>query len=246
MPGQQKVEEPKPEPILEAEPVSEPTVQLPPPPEIPLQPVENEVGNAGVLRFLYAVCSPLMVPTYVSLILFLLTILAIVVPGGALAYSLTVFGATCLVPSIANLILLKIGALSSLSMPTARERVVPYIIEFCALGGVTLFFIYKGANPWLWTIYCGATAACLVNFLLNFRIRVSNHCTAMAAFVAALIVINTYGMPQHSLFWWMVGTVFFAGYAGTFALIQGRHTLLEVLAGYATGFLGVILFSLIH
>lgn len=198
------------------------------------------------MRLLYGFFSPLLVPTFVTLIIFLLTILAVVVPGGALPYSLTVFGATCLVPFIAIYILMRVGAVKDFLMLDPRERTIPYIIEFLALGGVALFFVFKGANPWMWSIYCGGAAVTLANFLINFRMRISCHCSAMAAMVAALIVINSYGLPQVSLFWWVVAIVFFAGYVGTVAIYYGRHTLWEVLAGYATGFLGVILFSLIH
>lgn len=199
-----------------------------------------------VASTVYTLLSPLMVPTYVALFIFLLSILSIIVPGAATSYALTVFGATCIVPLIVIFFLMRIGVVKSLDMLSRRERVLPYLVQFLAFGGVTLFLLFKGANPWIWTIYCGAAATTLVNMAVNIRMRISNHCSATAAAVAALIVINTYGVPQHSLFWWMVGTVFFTGVAGTLAIIKGRHTVWEVISGYVTGFLGVILFSLIH
>lgn len=199
-----------------------------------------------ILKILYGIVSPVLVPTYASLFIFLLSVLVLVVPEATAPYTLTVFGATCIVPLIAIYVLMKVGALTSFEMYDPRERTVPYVIEFLALGGTTLFFLFKGANPWIWTIFCGATAVALVNFLINFRMRISNHCSAMAALVATLIVINQNGIPQVPLFWWMVGALAFCGFAGSMAIWYGRHSIWEVLAGYATGFLGVILFSLIH
>lgn len=215
-------------------------------------PFENDVytsinaDSLPALKVVYNIFSPLLVPTYITLFIFLFSVLALIAPGAAAPYALTVFGASGVVPAIALYVLLKIGAIDSLSMRDKSERMVPYIIEFLVLGGLTLFFIFKGAAPWLWTIFCGGTAVVLLNFFINFRIRISGHCSAMGALIAALIVIQMYGAPQHPLFWWMVGAFFFTGLVGTAAMIVGRHSIWEVLAGYATGFLGIILFSLIN
>ena len=205
---------------------------------------EIDFNLAG--RLLYGLFSPLTVPTIVCLLIFLLSVLVLIVPGAVVPYGLTVFGATCVVPSIALVILQRVGVVRSLRMFSRQERVVPYVIEFMALGGVTLFFLFKGAHPWIWTIYCGATALTLINFLINFRMRICCHCSATAALVAALLVINSQGVPQTPLFWWVAGAVLIAGYTGSAAVIYGGHSLKEVMAGYATGFLSIILFGLIH
>lgn len=198
------------------------------------------------VQLIYGFFSPLLVPTFICLLAFLLSVIHLVAPDAVLPYSLTVFGATCVVPFIALYVLMRVGAVRSFDLFSPRERVVPYVIEIMALGGVTLFFIFKGAYAWIWTLYCGATAVAIANFLINFRMRISTHCSAMAALVAALIVINNSGIPQSPLFWWLVGAVFFTGLIGTLSMTQGKHTLWEVLTGYATGFLGIILFSLIR
>lgn len=208
--------------------------------------VVSETGEAPLpVKLLYAFFSPVLVPTFISLFIFLLSMLVLVVPEAVAPYTLTVFGATCLVPVLSFAVLRRVGGIKSYWLFSSGERIVPYVVEIMALGGTTLFFIFKGANAWIWTIFCGATAVALVDFILNFRMRVSTHSSAMAALVAALIVINNYGMPQHSLFWWVVGAVVFAGYVGTVAILYGKHTIWEVLTGYAVGFLGVMLFSLI-
>lgn len=205
-----------------------------------------EEAESAIFPIIYGIFSPVMVPTYVALFVFLLSILAILVPGAATSYTVTVFAISCIVPMVALSILMKTGVVKSFRMLSRRERVVPYIVEFFALGAVALFLIFKGAYAWIWTIYIGAAAVALTNLLINVRMRISNHCSAMGALLASLLVINNYGFPQVSLFWWVVGTLFFAGVVGSIAMTYGRHSLWEVLAGYATGFLGVILFSMIH
>lgn len=198
------------------------------------------------LEILYIIVGPMFVPTYATLFIFLLSLLSVIAPGAATSYTLTVLGATCIIPVAALYVLHRIGSISSFQLFERKERIIPYIVEFLGLGAMALFFAFRGAAPWIWTIFCGGAAVALINFFINFKIRISNHCSALAGLLAVLIVINQYGYPPFSLFWWVIGVVFFAGFAGSMAIITGRHTLWEVLAGYVTGFLGIILFSLIH
>lgn len=199
-----------------------------------------------IMRGLYDLLSPLTAPTIATIWLFTLSIIRVIAPSAGTAYSITVFGATCLVPLLLYFVLSRIGIVESFSLPQRRQRVYFYIIEFVAFGALTWFFLNKGAAPWVWTLYCGAGVVALANFLINLRFRISNHCSAMAALLAVLIVINRDGVPQHPLLWWVVGTVVAIGYVGTMAMLLGRHSLWEVIAGYATGFLGIILMSLIR
>lgn len=219
-------------------------------PERLSSPEEERTGGnifeEGWWSLIYGLLSPFTIPTIVTLFIFFFSILSVAAPGAVLPYSLTVLGATCFVPLIVIYILLRVGHIESLQMYHKSERIIPYAIEFLALGAMAIFFVAKGAPAWIWTMFCGGAAIAIVNLAVNFGMRISSHCSAMAALVAALIVIEQYGIPQTPLFWWIVGSVFFAGLTGTLAIIRGRHTLAEVLAGYATGFLGIILFSLIH
>ena len=220
----------------EQEPASDETVEE----EIPY------IRESVLVSVIYNFFSPLLVPTYATIFIFLLSLLIVVAPAAVIPYGLTVFGATCLLPALLILVLRKIGVIESVQLYDRNDRIVPYVIEFLAMGAMAIFFVVKGAMPWIWTIFCAGAAIALVNFAINFRMRISNHCSAMAALLAVLIVIQTYGVPPLPLRWWALGTALFCGIIGTLAILKGRHTIWEVLAGYATGFLGIILFSLIH
>ena len=197
-------------------------------------------------KIINALLSPFFAPAIATWWIFSFSLLRMVAPGATAPYTLTVFGATGLVPFVVYYILLKSGVVKTVEMSTCRERIAMYIVEILALGAVTIFFILRGANPWIWTIFCGGTAVAVVNFILNFFMRVSCHCSAMSSLLAVLIIINKSGMPQVNLFWWLIGTIAALGFVGWMAIKYGRHTVWEVLAGYATGFLGIILFSLIR
>lgn len=201
---------------------------------------------AGVARFFYDFFNPFLIASYLTLLLFEMTVLALTAPGASVVYTVTVLGATAIVPAIALVFMRRFGAISALSMPLRSERFVPYVLALLTLGAITLLLAFRGAPLWLWLIYAGGCVAIMANMLINIKIRVSNHATAMAAFIAALVIMQTSGMSIHPLGWWAIGAVIVAGIVGSAAMLLGRHSLLEVAIGYATGFLSVILLGLIH
>lgn len=235
------------EPVLESEVQAESTQ---PPKEVKNEEINLPWGVQtvckGILKFFYDFFNPLLIPAYATILIFELSVLAIIVPKGAPSYTLTVCGATCVIPLFALFILRRLGSISSIGLELKSDRVFPYVIEILALGGMTLFFLFKGASPWIWLIYCGATITVFLNLLINFRLRISCHCSAIAALLAVLIAINGDGIPHASLGWWAIGAVIVAGFIGSGAIILGRHRLSEVVLGYATGFLPIILLTLIR
>ena len=126
----------------------------------------------GALSPFYWIFNPFMAATYASLLIFLLSILAITAPGAATVYTLTVFGATCLFPIIAIFVLKAAGAVSSVTLQTRRDRVFPYMLEIVGMGAMALFFAYKGAPQWLTDVFIGATATVAINFAINFFWRI--------------------------------------------------------------------------
>lgn len=199
----------------------------------------------GPVKALYALLSPMLAPTIATWWIFSLSLLKLVVPGAAFPYSVTVFGATCIVPMMVAFVVMRVRGIKSFQFYGRRQRLALYVVEFVAFAALTLFFINRGANAWIWTVFCGAAAVTLANFIINLFYRVSNHCSAMAALLAVLLVINVNSLPTAPLLWWVVGTVAAIGFVGVMAMTLGRHTFWEVFLGYTTGFLGIILMSLI-
>ena len=203
-----------------------------------------EMLGKGILRFFYDFLNPFLMPTYATLLIFELSILRETAPGASILYTLTVLGISCLIPLVAIFVLRRISAIDSISLERRNERALPYIISFLAMVGLSIFFMVKGAPAWIYFVYWGASATILVNFLINLRWRVSNHCSAIAAMLATLMAINQDGIVHPELGWWAIGTVIIAGIIGTGAIILGNHKLKDVLIGYATGFLPIVLFHI--
>ena len=60
-----------------------------------------------------------------------------------------------------------------------------------------------------------------------------------------LIQVAKEGAPGSGLVWWITGALLCAGLLGSARIWLGRHTLMQVLAGSAVGFLCVWGLSLI-
>lgn len=200
----------------------------------------------GIAKFVYDVFNPFLIPAYATLLLFELSVLALTAPGATLAYTLTVFGATCVLPLVVLLFLRRVGVISSLSMPDRASRTLPYAVALLTIGAVTVLFVYRGAPAWIWTIYLGGCVTVLLNLLANYRVKVCNHASGAAALLAMFVVLQMKGMPVHPLGWWVIATVIVCGVVGASAMLVGRHRLIDVMVGYITGFLPIVLISLIH
>lgn len=193
------------------------------------------------LEFFYDLFNPLLIPAYCTLITFDLSILSTIVPHACVAIVGVVFIATCVIPALSICAMYLVRAIRTPALETRKDRIFPYIISIAGFVCVALLFKHQHLPGWLGAIYLAAAVTALLNFIVNFKVKVSNHCSAMAAAVAAYFVINQDGMPHTGLGWWVIGTVIAAGVTGSCAIALGRHNLKEVLAGYATGLLPMCL-----
>ena len=205
--------------------------------------VDSGLGVAALNLLL--VLSPLMIPFYCTILLFEITAMNMVAFSSRITFSLISLGLCMLLPLLLFLGLKKLRLITDLQLMNRKERTIPYAIMALAIGGLALFYALAGAPVWLWAIFVGGAAAALVNMLINFKIRICSSATGLASLVAALVVMQNYTMEPAPVFWWTLGCVLLAGLVGTASIMVRRHSLLEVICGYATGFLAVILFSLI-
>ena len=214
-------------------------------PEIMVSEESEEFGIIGnFANGLLSLFSPILMPLYVTILIFELSMLSVVPGNVKLSFTLIAFGICCVLPWLLIYVLKRSGFISDWQLSERRERTLPYSFMFFALGGTALFFAVKGAPSWMWFIYIGGATSALVNMLVNFRWKICCHATAAAALVATMVVIQSSGLPQVGMMWWEIGTILLAGAVGSACLIARTHSLLQVLAGYATGFIPIILFAI--
>lgn len=224
--------------------------QTPPPPktEPPTQPEAPVPARPGLLdavsHILSWVLSPLLMPVYGLLLAFGLSILEIVPLGMKVYFTGLVFGLDVVLPVLLILLLKRMGLVTDVGLNGRRERLIPYIIMVvCYLTSGWIMAI-KGAPAWLGMFFVGGGVAAFVNMLVNFKWKISAHAAGIAGVVALLIRIEKYGTPSDDLLFWLILVILLAGLMGSARVWLGRHTVGQVLAGFAVGFCSVFFLSL--
>ncbi|MDE6533960.1 MAG: hypothetical protein K2M27_10585 [Muribaculaceae bacterium] len=208
------------------------------------EPVGERVIS-GLSEFLSGVFVPLMMPVYGLILAFNLSILDVAPMGMRVVFTLIVAGIDVLIPILLILLLKKLGVVSDIGLNGRKERLIPYMITTLCFGVTAWFMASKGAPLWLSMFFAGGGLACLVNLIVNFFWKVSAHAAGIAGIVALLIRIQKDGSPEPELLLWLLLAILTAGLLGSARVWLGRHTVWQVLAGYAVGFCCVFFLTMI-
>lgn len=188
---------------------------------------------------------PILMPVLGTYIIFHLSYLLIVGTRAIGLFTELAVGISTVLPVLAGYALKKMGVIKDIALNDPRERLIPYIITgVCYIGTGCLFIGYQ-APMWCSMFYIGGGVAALINAIVNLRWKISAHMAGIGGVVALLIVVTLKGHPQQPMAYWIVGMIMAAGLIGTARLYLQRHTLGQVAAGFAVGFLCVLLPCLI-
>lgn len=199
-----------------------------------------------ISEILSAVFSPLLVPTYGMVLAAFLTILRML-PSNLLWTAIGItFVITCLVPVSAIVALYRSGVIKDPALNNRTERFIPYgVVVLCYLG--CGFFFYKASAPfWLPMFFAGGALATVISTVVNCWWKISAHAAAMGGLVALVFRIVTSHYALFNMNVWLSGVIIVAGLVMTARVYLSRHTLWQVLAGCANGFLCVYLMSMIN
>lgn len=188
---------------------------------------------------------PILMPIYGMLLAYNYSILYFMPYNSKVVFLLIALGFTVIIPMLLVYLLKKMGIVSDLGLNGRKERFIPYIISILSLAGTGWFMIHKGAPLWFGFFFIGGAAAGLINLIINFKWKISAHSAGIAGIVALMIRIISIGFPQPGAQTWLIISIIAAGILGSVRIWQGRHTLGQVIGGYAVGFLSVLLFTLI-
>jgi hypothetical protein len=208
-------------------------------------PTTGERIADGFATFLSWVMVPLLMPVYGVLLAFNVSILGFTPMSVKTVFTLVTVAFTVAVPALLVLLLKRMGLVHDVGLNGRKERLIPYIISIVCLVGTGWFMWYKGAPMWLVMFFGGGAVAGLVNLLVNFKWKISAHAAGVAGVVALLIRIIRVGFPQEGAFIWLLVSIALSGLLGTTRVWLGRHTVWQVLAGYAVGFLSVFFMTMI-
>lgn len=208
-------------------------------------PTTGERIADGFSTFISWVMVPLLMPVYGVLLAFNVSILDFTPISVKTVFTLVTVAFTVAVPALLVLLLKRMGLVHDIGLNGRKERLIPYIISIVCLVGTGWFMWYKGAPMWLVMFFGGGAVAGFVNLLVNFKWKISAHAAGVAGVVALLIRIIRVGFPQEEAFIWLLVSIALSGLLGTTRVWLGRHTVWQVFAGYAVGFLSVFFMTMI-
>lgn len=192
-------------------------------------------------RLVSALFSPLIVPCYGIALALSVTALSVV----PLSMRLGVVGVCALIifvaPALAVIVLHRAGIVTDIGLNGRAERTWPYVTTMgCYL--VAAYYLYSIAAPgWLIGIMAGGFLTIAVNLAVNFRWKISGHLAAMGGLCAVVFFLAVRNLAIINLTWVAIAAVLLTGLVATARLALERHTPLQVLAGWANGFICVFL-----
>lgn len=189
--------------------------------------------------------SPLLMPVYGIVLVFMLTLYSYVPMGVKLGFTLIVAGVTIILPMLTVLLLKHLGMVSEIGLNNQKERTIPYLITILCMGGTAVFLAMKGFPLWVVMFYAGGALAGLIEAIINNWWKISAHGAGVAGLVAMLVRMSHTPMVNPDVLTWLIVAVACAGLTGSARLWLGRHTLGQVLAGYAVGFCSVYFLTMI-
>ncbi len=215
-------------------------------PQAPPQPAPEARSPLDMAAsFISWVLVPLMMPVYASWMLISLSPLDALPTSAKAGFMAIIFGINVLVPMLLVYLLKLFGLVQDVGLNNRKERLLPYIITILAFSASAWFVAVKGAPLWIVMFFAGGAVAGLINFLINFRWKISAHAAAIAGVVAILIRLGVNWIPTVPLLTWIIIWILLAGLLGSARVWLGRHTVSQVLAGYAVGFLSVYLLTML-
>lgn len=189
------------------------------------------------------VLHPLLMITYGVVLALMFTYLAIYPFGIKVLIAGGVFFSTALIPGLFILLMVKSGAAHDLELTNRKERLVPYLIMITS-NLACFFFLYKMRMPfWVLSLMISSVVALVFALCINFFWKISAHLLGIGAALGAIL-----GMCrlQHMNAWplFMLGFIF-AGLLGSSRILLGRHTPMQVYAGFTLGFVFTFVTSLL-
>lgn len=189
---------------------------------------------------------PLLTPVYGILFIFNYSLLQFTTtPKTRLIVTAVIFGLNVILPIIIFGILKWRGIVSDIGLNRRRERTLPYIIVMLCYLASAYYLIVHSAPMWVAMFFTGGALAALVNFIVNFRWKISAHAAGMAGVVAILIRV-AHEMPNNSTTIWLCIWILLTGLLGASRIWLRRHTMPQVMAGFANGFICVWILSMLN
>lgn len=194
-------------------------------------------------RALSIIFSPLLMATYGYLLATTFSYLCFNPLQTRLVVALLTLIATCVIPIIAIFILYKTGFIKDPGLNERTDRTIPYILTTVCFIGIAIYYHFVKAPAWLSMFVMGGAMALISTTIINRWWKISGHATGMGGITALMFYLMYTGNSVGNIQPEFMITVIIAGLVCTSRLILQRHTLMQIAAGFANGFMWVYGFA---
>lgn len=200
----------------------------------------------NIAKTISFVFSPLLIPTYAMALMLTMTELAFV-PLATRAITLgVVFMLTCVFPLMIIGGMKVMNKVDNMSLTEQKDRTIPYM---CAVSLYVVAIVYLwiiNAPWWVIAFMCGATLAAIVVAVVNRWWKISAHASAVGGLLALVVMMSVHAVYPVVALGMLTAALVIAGVVGVARLLLQAHTQAQVYAGFANGFVCVLLFASIN
>lgn len=197
---------------------------------------------ASVLSTIF---SPLLMATYGVALAMVLSFLCFIPVVTRLTVILETFLATTTIPVIGIFILSRLKVVSDPRLNERTDRTWPYVIETICFLGLAIYLNHINAPAWLSLFLIGGAIALVVLTIVNRWWKISGHATGMGGLCALIFYLMLSCNSIYSLQWEFLLAILLSGLVCASRIVLGRHTLLQVAAGFVNGAFWVLLLPLL-
>lgn len=195
-------------------------------------------------RFVSSAFSPLLIPTYCTVLAMWITPLSAVPEDIRFRATLVVLLLSAVAPMAYVLALVKLKRVPDMNFAERSKRIAPSVISIAGMALSGLYMYYACAPVWLVMIFVAAITNTVVYLLFNSFTEISGHASAMGLLTAVVYYIGAANIGAVSITPWVIGTVIFSGLVCSARMATGNCRLRSVAIGYSVGI--AVGYTLLH
>lgn len=186
-------------------------------------------------RYISAIFSPLLIPTYAVAVAMWITPLNTTPENVRFMACMLVLFITGGIPMAMLLTLLRLGRITDVDISDRRQRTLPIVlISLCYVAAG--LYVWRISAPW-WMImfFAAAFVVAMICLVISRWWKISGHATAIGGVLGMVVWLVVSGLTDIDPMPWVTGMAIVAGVVGTARVILGAHDTLQVLAGWVLG-----------
>ena len=186
-------------------------------------------------KIISVIFHPLLIPTYALLLLINTnTHFTLVLPENYRYITVSfVFLSSFVLPTLAMLILLKMGKINSLEMKSRQERTLPLFIVAGFFYG-TYYLLNQGPHLALFNIFMlGATLLVIMSLLINYFTKISIHMVALGGMFGTFAGFSLVFNLNLTFLLYLIALI--SGLTGFARLKLGAHSPSQIYLGFTLG-----------